>query len=165
MRDMPSAIHIARTAMASSKGWIDFVEISRKAGGFYRLVADTRHREGNGVKWQAAGIKIEIADENGDGSLADATITIPNVSRIPIAVVETQDELIGADVTVWRQHEDHLDVFVPALSWRFKGLRVLADAEALSLAVGHPAGGMQVPKLRFTKRNFPGVSARGGISL
>lgn len=164
-RSLPTALHVARQVLGQSLGWLMFVEVPRVAGGYYRLVQSERHWSGDGKVWQAASISLDLPDEDRDGSLAELALTIPNVSRLPMAAVELDGELLGQDVTVWLQHAGSLSTFTPALSWRHRILRVSANEAALRCVCGHPAALTQVPKRRFTRGSFPMLLRRAGVQL
>lgn len=162
-RTLPSALHVARSALAQSQGWLLFVEIPRKAGGDYRLVQDNRHRSGDGKVWQAASIEVELPEETSEGTLGELVLTIPNISRLPMAAVELDDELLGQTVTAWLQHESSLDEFTDGLSWVHTVLRCRADESVVRLECGHPAAVLRIPGVRFTRENFPQLLPQGGV--
>lgn len=163
-RALTSAVMVARSILSDAQGWFMFVEIERSDGSFYRLVDNNRHLEADGKVWQAASIKLGMPEENIDGTLGQLTLTIPNVSRLPMAAVELDDELLGQVVRVWFAHESFLDTFDPALLWVHEGAKVKANAAELTLTCGHPSAGKRIPAVRFTRANFPQLLPQGGLS-
>lgn len=161
-RTLTSTLHAARTVLAQAKGWLWFLEIERFAGGYFRLVSASRHVQADGKVWQAAGFTTEVAEERSDSSAAEMSIAIPNVSRLPLAAVELDDELLGAEVTLWLQHESALASFAPGLSWRHRVASATADESVMVLACGRP-GPKRVPGVRFTRAKFPQLRPEGGV--
>lgn len=161
-RTLTTSLHAARHAIAQASGWLWFAEIQRFAGGYYRLVSASRHVQADGKVWQAAGFTVQVAEERSDSSAAEMTLTLPNVSRLPLAVVEVEDEIVGANLTLWLQHESALATFAPGASWRHRVLSVTADEEVMTLACGRP-GPKRVPGVRFTRAKFPQLRPEGGV--
>ena len=163
-RALTSAVMVARSILSDAQGWFMFVEISRTDGNFFRLCDNNRHMEANGKIWQAASIKLSMPEENIDGTLGQLTLTIPNVSRLPMAAVEVDGELLGQTVRVWFAHESSLATFDPALLWVHEGAKVKANAAELTLTCGHPSAGKRIPAVRFNRTNFPQLLPQGGVA-
>lgn len=149
--------------LTQAKGWFMFVEIARLDGDFHRLVANPRHIVANGYTWQASGIRVDLPEESGDGELGEMLLSVSNVSRLPMAAVEVDDELLGCRVRVWLAHEDSFAAFSPGLMWEHIGLKVSATEKALTLACGHPAAVQRVPSRRYTRGGFPQLLPQGGV--
>lgn len=166
MRTVPSGLYTARALLASDQAWLTFVEVPRKAGGFYRLVDNTRHvQSADGRVWQAASILVELPDEEPDGSQTDLSLTIPNVSRLPMAAVEAEGELLGQVVKVWMAHQSNAFAFSDGLAWQHRIVRVRADESAMTVECGPPDVGLLAPSERFDRRQFPGLLPAGGIRV
>lgn len=155
MRELTTPLHVARHILMTDKAFLLFVEIPRVAGGFYRLVRNTVHVAANGVNWQACAMDIVLPEEDAEGTLGSSRLVLPNVSRIPMAAVERDGELIGQIASVWLQHTDTLPAFVPSLRWTSKVLAAVATEKVMQLECGHPAGIYDVPSRRFNRRDFP----------
>lgn len=166
-RTLTSPLHVARHILASDRAWLLFVEIPRRAdagGGVFRLVRNSQHVYGNGYTWQAAAFEIDLPGEDGDGSLGQATLRIPNTSGLPLSYVES-GAINGQAMTVHLQHQDHLATFAAALSWKQLILKATATAKVLALQCGHPAGSYRVPSRTFDRRLFPGLLPSGGVQI
>jgi hypothetical protein len=170
-RELSTPLHVARHVLESDKAWLLFVEIPAPglgdSGGFFRLVKNTRHIVANGATWQATSMEIRIPEENADGDLGSLTIAIPNVSRLPLAYVESQSgqQLLGQIVTVYLQHESQLETFAPGLSWRQRGIRFRANERTAELECGHPAQSQRIPFPVFDRRGFPQLLPTAGSPL
>ncbi len=164
-RTLPSALHVARNCLTQAEGWLLFVEIARRAGGAYRLTEGGRHVLADGKAWQAAGISVELPEESSEGAMGQMIVRVPNVSRLALAAVEVEDEILGQAVTAWLQHESSLATFAPGLRWTHTALRVRADEGVLEIACGHPAASARVPGVRFTRANFPQLLPQGGVRV
>lgn len=165
-RNLPTALHVARHVLCRGDAWLLFCEIPLRDGvRFFRLVAAAKHVAADGKVWQAAGFRIDLPAEDGEGSLGTLTLRIPNVSRVPLAYVEAEDEVLGQTLTVWLQHEGSLAEFAPALSWRHRVLRVIATEAELRVECGHPLEIVRAPMRRFTRKEFPGLLPQGGVGV
>lgn len=162
---MPRIIpSLAKARMLWNDGaFLVFVEIPRLRDiNYYRLVRGTKHVEANGKKWQAAGITIEWPEDDSNSILNDMTVTIPNVSRVPMGEVEVYNELLGQEITVAVQHESQLTDFDDALIIRHTIASVRCNEKAFTMECKHPAKGRRMPWLRFTRRAFPNLLPYGG---
>lgn len=155
-RPLSSPLHVARHLLMSDKAWLLFVEAPRVAGGFWRLVRNNRNLSANGAKWHAAEMSIELPAEDAEGSLGRASVTISNVSRLPMAAIEGS-ELLGQMVTFYLQHEANLATFDPSLGWSQLILSADVTERAARLECGHPAQVARVPSRVFTRKDFPGL--------
>lgn len=166
-RTLTSPLQVARHVLASSTAWLLFVEIPRTSGaggGTFRLVRASKHVTANGHIWQACPMEIVLPEEDAEGTLGAATIRLPNVSRLPMAYLES-GELLGQIATVWLQHESSLTTFVPALSWKNLVVRGKARERGASLECGHPAQTQRLPSRIFDRDRFPQLLPSAGLSL
>lgn len=159
-RTTASPLLVASRLLASDQAWLLFVEVPSVAGGSYRLVRASRHLIADGKTWQAAAIEFVLPGENSDGDLGGLSIAIPNASRIPLALVERSNELLGQDITVQLAHEGHLGSFDAGLSWRHRITKVQATESVLRVSSEHPAVKARVPRRVFDRRIFPQLLAR-----
>lgn len=138
-----------------------FVEIPTRAGGFYRLVKNNTHVPFNGLVWTATSMSIELPEENQDGRVAGVQIAIPNVSRIPLALVDQPagdsqfGELLGQLMTCYLANESHLASATNAVTWRSRITDITATAEVLSVSAGAPDGVARVPSRVYDREQFP----------
>ena len=161
-RAFSNPLQAARHLVMSSDAWMFFVEVPNAAGtGYFRVVRASKHVSADGKTWQAASLGIEVPPEGVDGSLPTVSITIPNVSRIPLALVETADELIGKVATVWLQHASALTTFDAAAKWNLYILSATATSKSLTLTLGHPPHGVQAPGPVYTRENTPDLLPTG----
>lgn len=163
-RPLTNPLQIARLALRDDEAWLFFVEIPTTGGGFYRLVRNTEHVDGNGVRWQAASMDVELPAEDDSGALGEMILAIPNVSRVPMALVETAGELLGQTVTCWVQTTGSLDTFDDAASWQHVITSVDADEMTLRCTGGHPAADQRVPSQLITRTRFPGLRSVGALA-
>lgn len=142
------------------KAWLLFVKIPLKNGSFFRLVRSKRHIHADGVDWQSCPIEIQFPSEEVEGSLGRLVIGVPNVSRMPIAYVEIDDdngegEILAATIECWLAHESSLATLPAGISWKHVALAVDADAKWARIDCGHPAGIGRGPRARFDRAKFP----------
>lgn len=161
-RPMSTMLQVIRHVLHTDKAWIFLIEIPRKAGGFYRLARSSRHVTFGGKVWQAAAIEITLPDEAGDGSLGEGSISIPNVSRLPLATVEVDNELLGQDVTLYLVNEAETASLPEGLKFTLKGKAVTANEQVLTLECGHPAQLQRVPSRMFDRTRFKQLRPTGG---
>jgi hypothetical protein len=147
--------------MAQNLGFTMFVEIPSTGGGYFRLVRGNRHVSADGKVWQAAGMEISIPEESAEGSLGELSLGVSNVSRVPLAMVETGD-ILGQTFTLWLQHQSNFAAFVPGLSWTHVAVRAVASDKALVVTCGHPAGLLKVPFPVFDRTRFRQLLPQGG---
>ena len=163
-RSIDSTLQIARQVMQSSSAWLLFVEIDADVGKF-RMVNNAQHLEANGFRWQAADISIELPIEDAEGGLGELAIAIPNVSRIPIFYVDSEDDILGKSITIYLQLEGNLDSFEEELSWTHVCLSAEVSERTARFRCGHAAQNQRVPGPLFDRVAFPQLLASGGISL
>jgi hypothetical protein len=163
-RPLTNPLHIARLALRDESAWLFFVEIPTLGGGFYRLVRNSEHVDGNGVRWQAASIDVQLPGEDDSGTLGEMILSIPNVSQVPTALVEVDGELLGQTVTCWVQTTSSLDTFDDAASWQHVIRSIDADEQTLQCRGGHPAVDQPVPSQLITRQRFPGLRSVGALA-
>lgn len=161
MRSFTNPIQLARHALMNDKAWLFFVEIARKAGGYYRLVKSARHVTADGKFWQACGLEPELPGEDSEGRMGEVSLVIGDVSRLAIAAVEVDNELVGSTLTVSVQHESNLASFDPSLRWKFVVTAAEANELGVKLTCGHPAQIGRVPKRVFSRALFPQLLPTG----
>lgn len=154
-RAVTSPLQIARHVLAQANGWFLFVEVPSvlSPGAFYRLVRNTHPIAANGVTWQAANVEITLPEENASGDLGDLKISLPNESRLPIALIEAGD-ILGQQIRVFLQPTEAFAAFVPDLSWVHTAVRANATDAAVTVECGHPAELLRVPFPVFDRRRF-----------
>lgn len=161
MRTFTSAIQIARHVLANELAWFFFVEIPRRSGGSFRLVNNNRHVTADGKFWQAASFDIELPAEDAGGSLGEATFVLQDVSRLAIALIEIDGELVGQTAVFAVQHESNLGTFDPALEWSMVIKAVEVSERTVKAECGHPAMVARVPSRVFSRAQFPQLLATG----
>lgn len=162
---MPRVIPAIAKARAlwNDGAFMVFVDIPRKRDiNYFRLVRGTRHVEAGGKKWQGMAIAIEWPEDDSNSILNDMTVTIPNISRVPMGECEAYNELLGQPITVAIQHESQLTDFADALIIRHTIARVRCNEESFTMECAHPAKGRRMPWRRFTRREFPNLLPYGG---
>jgi hypothetical protein len=171
MRQLTSELHVARHLLWQNRAWLWFIEIPigpATEGGpdrVFRLVRNTRHVEAAGVVWQACELEIELPSDDGQGALGEVVLRVPNVSRLPIAYVESEGELLGRQITVCLAHEAYLSSFIPDLCWTHDILRATATPRTMSIVAAHPVTGVRLPSRLCTRQVFPQLLPSGGIYL
>ncbi len=152
--------------METDKAWLLFVEVASKSvpGSYFRLVNNTRNMIANGKTWQATSMKIELPEENDEGSLGQLKIAVPNVERLAMAYVEEVDDLIDQPATVILAHEGTLGAtdFAGSPRWQHVITDVTADEQVAVFTCGHPAGVRIAPGPVFDRRNFPQLLPSAG---
>jgi hypothetical protein len=159
---LASAVH----RLIDTGQWILFVEVPRLAGGYYRLVKGDRNVEaaaasagGSTVKWVAAAIEVGPPDEDADGTLGDLSLSIPNPSRLAMAAVEAEGELLGQTVTLTLAHSDLLPSLAGAVTWRHTIVRAEITEAVARFTCGHEGAGMSVPSGVIDRFSFPQVGS------
>ena len=163
-RPLTNPLQIARLALRDDSAWLMFVEVPTLSGGYFRLVRNSEHVDANGVRWQAASIEVELPEEDDAGTLGELALSIPNVSQIPLALVQNDGELLGQTVTCWVQTTSALDTFDDAASWQHVVRSVEADERTLRCTCGHPAQDLRVPSRLITRAEFPGLRSVGALA-
>jgi hypothetical protein len=169
-RALSTPLQQARLLLASSAAWLLFAEIPTYTGGYFRVVRNTRNLFAGGVLWQAAELEIELPDEDAEGTLGSMRVSVPNVSRIPMAYLELGSvggpgyEFLGQTVDVWLTTEDNLATLPEALRWSHLIVAGEATEETFTLECGHAAAGLVVPGRRMTRRQFPQLLPSGGAA-
>jgi len=162
-RTLTSPLQVARLALFSDQAWLLYVEITRAAGGYFRLVRSQRHQTTtDGRVWQACAIDIVLPEEDAEGSLGDLRLTLPNVSRVPGAYIENGD-ILNQRVTCYLGLEGQ--ALSPALSWTHRVGAARVRARTVTLTCDHPANQQTVPRGRFDRQSFPELLPQGRIRL
>lgn len=139
--------------LLSAQGWLFYVEIPRRAGGYYRLVRNNRHVTADGKVWQASEMKLDLGSLRADGGQSDLVVSIPNISRLPMAALEVENELYGQPITVWFQPAEATS-FVGAVSWASRISLVEFDERWMDLVCGSRSP-VQVPGPVYDRNRFP----------
>ena len=163
MREISAPLRIAAGVLRQDEGWLTFVEIPISAG-TVRLVQSERNTLANGFAWQACSLGVEFPTEEASGSLGRMVLVVPNISRIPMAYVEVDDELLGASVTVYKAHESSLAVFEPALSWSHTIIDCEMTEGVARFNCAHSAELFRAPGPLFDRTDFPQLLRSGGVT-
>lgn len=160
-RTITSPLHAARLALMSDAAWLLYVQIGRKAGGYFRLVKSERHQTTtDGRVWQAASLDIVLPEEDAEGTLGDLKVTLPNVSRIAVAYLE-QGDIIGQTLTCTLGLAGQ--PLLAALTWQHLISGAKVRARTCVLACDHPANVQQVPRGVFDRASFPQLLPQGRV--
>lgn len=156
------ALYVLRSRLAHAEGWRTFVEIeSVVPGRYFRLVDDNRHLHADAKLWQACGLDVTLPEMSVEGTLGELTVSIPNISRLPLAYAEAENDIIGCKVTAWVAHSANLATFAGGNAFDFRHVctAVRASEERFEITCRHLAaggvGGRKVPHRRYDRRAFP----------
>lgn len=180
-RPLIAQFEAARRLVFSADPWLAFVQIGRSMGGAYRLVRSAEPRlarvpaSGDSTLWywQAASIDIELPGSNADGALPRLTVSIPNVSRLPGALVEIdvvstggaagleQGQILGQSVTVWlapvlRQSASPV-VLDPAASFAAIATAAIVTPRSVSIECAHPSVRQRIPRGVYDRTTTPAL--------
>lgn len=165
MRPLSAQIEAARRLMHTDQAWIWLVEIeSVESGKHFRLAGVGTHVTAASKVWQACSLRIEPPSESDDGAIGEASVTVPNVSRLPLAFVEEGD-LLGQPIRIYLAHESHLSTLTGVVSWETRILRARIDAKAAIFECGSPAEVEQIPSRVMDRRAFPQLLSTGARRL
>lgn len=157
-RAVPTALHLARHLLASAQGWLLFASLPLKAsraGQTVRLVRARANLTAAGVEWQAASMELAPPAESLEGSLAPVRLAVGDVARRAVAIVESEDCVLGQTLSAWVVHESVLPSLPAAVRVDARVLRVTLTEAGPVLECGHPAQIGRAPGPRFTREAFP----------
>jgi len=154
-----SSLEVARRALWSDKAWLWYAVCERKAGGFYRLVRDGKHRTFSGVTWQACMFGFDVPPATTEGRLGGVELVIPNVGRVPGALIELQRELLGVELTVYVSLEGQLPTAGLAFTQVITGASV--TEKTVSLRCQDTGAMRMVPQKAFTRDRWPALAPVG----
>lgn len=161
-RGLISSMRAARQMLSDPGAWLYFFEIPKADGvSFYRLVDNPRHIEADGKVWQAATVIFGAPDESGEGDADDGTLTVSNVSRIPMRAIEVDGEVLGQTIRVWLAHESTFTGEFPEAMWELKAKMVTANERTLTVTCGDPAA-KRIPSRRYSRASFPQLLPQAG---
>ncbi|MCC6428333.1 MAG: hypothetical protein IT435_16115 [Phycisphaerales bacterium] len=153
-RIVPSSLAEVINRLIASGAWIALIQIERNPTGYYRLARSSRHVVAGGFTWGAAAATFEAPEESIDGGHGELVVGVPNVSRIPLGLVENENQLRGRELTLWLHHTS-LTELVPDLSIRQVITKVNATEGMLKATCGHAADGLFVPWPVYDRVEFP----------
>lgn len=171
-RALRAQFELARRLLMSADPWLAFVAIGRRDGGAYRLVSSAEHRLARvgdaGVIqfWQASSITVEIPALDGDGSLPRLSIALPNVSRLPGALIEIDDDsgrgdILGQTVSVWLAPVPRGAagpvILDPAASFAALAVASLIRPRTVSVECDHPSTAERLPRGVFDRVTVPAL--------
>lgn len=155
-----------RTRLTQAAGWLDFCEIeTTEAGKFFRMVRSPRHVAADGKTWQACDIAFKRPDLRLDGSAANVSITIPNISLLLASFVEVRRELVGKLVTLTLAHSANLSMFSGGWSHsiQHRCSKVTITEKEATLECDEAYGNVTVPRMICERANTPGaIGVKGG---
>ena len=164
-KSLPNPLHAARRKLRQADGWLLFLEVALHNGKYVRLVKNEQHLIADGRTWQAANVQLQLPEEDGEGDLGELLITVPNVSREALRLVEVENELLGCNCTAWLQHAANLATFEPALSWQHVILEAELDETVATFRCGHAAELVKCPGPLIDRTRFPQVLPGVGVRL
>ena len=164
-RSFTPALHALRKILHSGQGWLLFVRIELDDGNQIRLVRDVKHRQlgGANIWWQACEIGLDALEEDVGGGAPRMSVTIPNVSRVPLTALELTGEPLGRKLSLILAHEtetaDPWPAINPQLTWTMRIATAGVDALACTLESGNNAGLRDVPGPVFSRQRFASLIA------
>ncbi len=164
-RSFTPALQVLRKVLHSDQGWLLFVRIELADGKQVRLVRDTVHRQlgGENQWWQACSLSLDSLDEEVGGAAPRMSVTVPNVSRLPLTMLELTGEPLGRKMSVILAHETETQDPWPAISsqrtWTMRIATAGVDALACTLESASNAGLRDVPGPVFSRERFGALIA------
>lgn len=175
-RPLIAQFEAARRLVFSADPWLAFVQIGRAMGGAYRLVRSAEPRlarvPGDATLWywQAASVDIELPSSNADGALPRLSVSVPNVSRLPGALVEIDVEsaggldrgqILGQTVTVWLAPVPKASaspvVLDAAASFSAIATAAIVTPRTVSIECAHPSVRQRIPRGVFDRTTTPAL--------
>lgn len=158
-RTLSSTFESARRLLQSNKGWLLLLRLPLLSGGEVRLTSNPRHVTAGGLGYQACALSIDAPAEELQTSLGRLSITLPNVSRVPISLVES-GEVLGQVLSWGICHEDAIAAgLLPGLTWRNTVLAATCDEGVARFECGHPSTLIGVPGRIYDAATFPSLVA------
>lgn len=164
-RTFTPALHALRKILHSGQGWLLFVRIELGDGKQIRLVRDVQHRQlgGSNVWWQRCDLDIDSIEDALGGSAPRLSVTVPNVARTPLTMLETTGEPLGRKLSLILAHETETQSPWPAIdpqrTWTSRISNAAVDALTCTLESGSTAGVREVPGPIFTRERFGALIA------
>lgn len=164
-RTFTPLLHSLRKILHSDQGWLLFVRIELDDGKQIRLVRDVVDRQlgGAAVWWQRCPIALDALEEAVGGSGQRLSVTVPNVARVPLTMLELQREPLGRRMSLILAHETQTQSPWPAIStqqaWSTRIAAAAVDALTCTLESASNAGVREVPGPVFSRQRFASLIA------
>ena len=167
MRNITSSLHVARHLIETDKAWLLCLEIALKnpSGTFVRLVRNTTHLVIGGKTFLAAGFELQPSQEDGQGTLGQCRLIVPNASLVPMTFLEPTDRVLGQPMSWWIVNQSDLSSLPAGTRSDHVILKATATHKALTLECGHPATSQRIPVGVYDRTNAPQLTPGGGQPL
>lgn len=117
-----------KNKMASNAPWLLLMEVVYTGEPAIRLAWNTEAVTWDGAVWQPAQFRLGDQEESQDGTVPTVNLSIVDIERNLIPLIDEYGGGVGAEVTVRMVHSAHLANNVPELE---------AEYEVISVQVGH----------------------------
>lgn len=143
--------------------------------GVIRLVNNKRPVKAGGKVFQPCQVRVDWPEESLEGVLGQMTVTIANVSRIVMSLVDRGDygiaggegpgPLLGQIVTARLALSTELDELSDALAIRQRISEVTVNAKQATFVCGDPSKSIQVPGGVWDRRTAPQLLPSAGAEV
>jgi len=116
-----------KNKLAQSSPWLSALLIQYPSQSPIRIVWNTENITWNGETWNAASFILGDIDEEKEGNSNTTDLTIVDISRTISPLLDLYDGGVGATVTAYILHADHLDNAEPELEVDFYILKTTVD--------------------------------------
>jgi len=108
--NLSSAAILEKNKLAGEGAWIVLLKLILSDGTTLRLARNNEDVTWDSNTWTAFPFELDEAKESGKGEHQTITVKVGNVSRAIQAYMEDYDGGVGADVTLYVVHSEHLDL-------------------------------------------------------
>lgn len=156
MRDYPAQSHdlLGRLFDPSLIVWLALIET--EPGSAFLITNHGKDVVHAGIAWQSFPMKLDKMEDSGKGDLPSSTLTISNVGRITMPILEAGQWRQGL-VLLLAVFKDFPDL-PPLVSLRFRIQGAAVTTDRVSLLIGQQnLHEQQFPRERFLRLRFPAI--------
>ena len=138
MLELSDIAKIEKNKLEGPGVWLTLLRIHLVDDTEFRLVANTDSIDWNGQTWTAFPFELDVVTSSAHGELPQLVARVSNVTRLLHKYLERGEGGIGATVTLYVVHSQHLDLTTPELEESFDVIGSVPDSQWITFTLGAP---------------------------
>lgn len=168
MKDLPAELVLQKNVWSDSDPWLLFVELTLLDSSINRYVSNSQDVDFDGFTWSATSLTSTAVDSVQQGALSEITLTLTNVGRGLIDILDDPDDIIGAQFKLIFVHYGNLDVDHSSLEVTYKVKNYKINSLDVDFTLGdetlviqrHPPRLFTTLQCEWAPHNFKGAECQ-----
>ena len=168
MKDLPAELVLQKNVWSDADPWLLFVELTLLDSSVSRYVSNSQDIEFDGETWLATSLTSTAVIGAQQGALSEITLTLTNVGRGLIDILDDPDDMIGSQFKLIFVHYGNLTVDYSSLEVTYKVKNYKVNSLDVDFTLGdeslviqrHPPRLFTTLQCEWAPHNFKGAECQ-----